>query len=65
MILFTSVIDKNGKKSGRTSLNYLWISLFCLLFGAVYELFSHGVYSMYMIYAFVFPLGCIILTEQE
>ena len=26
------------------------------LFGAVYELFSHEVYSYYMIYAFAFPL---------
>lgn len=28
-----------------------------MLFGAVYELFSHGVYSYGMIYAFVFPLA--------
>lgn len=27
------------------------------LFGAVYELFSHGVYSYHMIYAFAIPLG--------
>ena len=33
------------------------VSLFCALFGAVYERFSHGVYSFYMIYAFVFPLA--------
>ncbi len=32
------------------------LSLFCVLFGAVYENYSHGVYSGYMIYAFVFPL---------
>ena len=31
-------------------------TLFCVLFGAVYEAFSHGVYSYGMIYAFVFPL---------
>ena len=31
-------------------------ALFCVAFGAVYEIFSHGVYSYGMIYAFVFPL---------
>lgn len=35
---------------------YLLISLFCLLFGVIYEHFSHEVYSGYMIYAFAFPL---------
>lgn len=34
----------------------LWVSIFFALFGAVYELFSHQVYSYYMIYAFVLPL---------
>ena len=29
---------------------------FLALFGAVYEAFSHGVYSYYMIYAFAIPL---------
>lgn len=31
-------------------------TLFLVLFGAVYEMFSHGVYSFFMIYAFVIPL---------
>ena len=31
-------------------------ALVCALFGAVYERFSHGVYSYRMIYAFAFPL---------
>jgi len=35
---------------------YFLIALFCALFGAVYEVFSHGVYSFYMLYAFAFPL---------
>lgn len=34
----------------------LFAALFCVLFGAVYELFSHGVYSYGMLYAFAFPL---------
>lgn len=41
----------------KTGFIYLLISLFCVLFGAVYEYFSHQVYTAYMIYAFVFPLA--------
>ena len=31
-------------------------TLFIVLFGAVYETFSHGVFSFYMLYAFSVPL---------
>ena len=41
----------------KTGFVYLFISLFCVLFGAVYEYFSHDVYSYFMLYAFVFPLA--------
>lgn len=34
----------------------LSFTLFFALFGAVYEIFSHEVYSYYMIYAFAVPL---------
>ena len=54
--MFTSDINLNRRKASCTSLIYLIVSLFCALFGAVYELFSHEVYSYYMIYAFAFPL---------
>ena len=40
----------------KTGFVYLWMTLFCALFGAVYEYFSYGVYSYYMLYAFAFPL---------
>ena len=50
MTLYTSDIEL------KTALRYLLISLFCVLFGAVYEVFSYEVYSFFMIYAFVFPL---------
>ena len=40
----------------KASFIYLLISLFCVLFGMIYEHFSHEVYSGYMIYAFLFPL---------
>ncbi|MEA4893936.1 MAG: hypothetical protein VB064_01595 [Oscillospiraceae bacterium] len=41
----------------RYSLIFLCISLFCGLFSAVYEYFSHGVYSGYMVYLFLFPFA--------
>ena len=31
-------------------------TIFCIIFGAVYERFSHEVYSYFMIYAFAIPL---------
>ena len=58
MILFSSVTEINSKKSLKTALIYLLITIFCALFGAVYELYSHEVYSFFMIYAFAFPLVC-------
>ena len=40
---------------------YLIAALMLAAAGALYELFSHGVYSNYMIYAFAYPLvmGCL------
>lgn len=38
-----------------TAKKYLWVTLFCVVFGAIYEYFSFGVYSNYMIYAFMIP----------
>lgn len=35
---------------------YLLATCFTALFGGVYEVFSHGVWSAYMVYAFAFPL---------
>lgn len=40
----------------RTAFRFLFVSLAVLVFGMVYEVFSHGVYSKFMIFAFVFPL---------
>ena len=61
--MFTSdngAVCPNAKAVGR-SLIYLGVSVFLALFGAVYELFSHGVYSYFMIYSFAVPLlgGCL------
>lgn len=55
--MFILDIKEQGKHIVKTGYIYLLISLFCVLFGAVYEYFSHEVYSGYMIYAFVFPLA--------
>lgn len=43
-------------RAAKTALVYLVVTTACALFGAIYELFSHEVYSFYMIYAFAFPL---------
>ena len=56
---------KNNEKC-RTNMRiarlYLLASLALAVAGAVYEYFSHGVYSNYMIYAFMVPLvlGCLL-----
>ncbi len=54
--MFSSDIEKNKLRCVKTALVYLSVSIFCALFGAIYEVFSHGVYSFYMIYAFAYPL---------
>ena len=54
--MYTSVIKANKSNARRTALIYLFVSIFCAVFGAVYEIFSHGVYSAFMVFAFVFPL---------
>lgn len=53
-----STLDKQIKKQKvrKTIRTYIGVSLFCGLFSFVYEHFSHGVYSNYMIYLFLFPL---------
>ncbi len=48
------------------SVVYTGITCFTALFGAIYEIFSHDVYSYFMIYAFAFPLmlgvlPCVVL----
>ena len=52
----TSVTARKLSALQKLILIDLLVSLFCALFGAVYEAFSHGVYSCAMIYAFAFPL---------
>lgn len=49
----TSVINRSFLKIAFT---YILASIFVAFFGAVYEVFSYGVYSYFMLYAFAFPL---------
>ena len=49
-------ISDKQKSAGRTALTYLFVTVFTALFGAIYERFSHEVYSYFMIYAFAVPL---------
>lgn len=56
--MFISDTDTQKNQILKVGFSYLLVSLFCVLFGAVYEHFSHEVYSYYMIYAFAFPLVC-------
>ena len=44
------------RTAGTVALRYLICAACCALFGAVYEHFSHGVFSGHMVYAFVYPL---------
>lgn len=41
----------------KTAFVYVLAAAFCALFGFVYEQFSHGVYSDFMVYAFSVPLA--------
>ncbi|MBE6643579.1 MAG: hypothetical protein E7615_07995 [Ruminococcaceae bacterium] len=52
----TSDIKTNVNIDKKTSLRYLFVSAFCLVFGIVYEFFSNDVYSIYMLGAFTLPL---------
>ena len=55
--MFTSDTKPNRQRYMQTVTSYLLVTLFCVMFGGIYERFSHEVYSFFMIYAFVFPLA--------
>lgn len=61
--MFTSDINAADRKSLKHIAVCIGCALFLVLFGAVYEHFSYGVYSNFMIYAFVPPLisGALLL----
>lgn len=49
-------IDMRKKDWEKMTVIYMGITIFTALFGAVYEFYSHEVYSLNMIYAFALPL---------
>ena len=55
--MYTLGTDKNR-------IIYLSISIFVLLFSIIYEFFSHGVYSYFMIGAFLVPLIFGVIGES-
>ena len=55
--MFTSDNDKSRRRVLRHAAGELSAALFCGVFGMIYEVFSHEVYSYWMIYAFMFPLA--------
>lgn len=52
--MFTLRSEKRDIK--RNMFIYLGVFLFVAVFGFVYEQFSHGVYSFFMAFAFLFPM---------
>lgn len=44
-------------------IGYLSTMLFCIVFATIYEMFSHSVYSLYMIYLFVIPFALGVIPE--
>jgi hypothetical protein len=56
-------LETRERKHLKAARNYLLVSIFCAFFGAAYEIFSHGVYSYFMLYAFAFPLALGTLPE--
>lgn len=49
--------------SSKRLLSYALITLVCGLFSVVYEHFSHGVYSNFMVYLFAIPLLLGVVPE--
>ncbi|MBQ7455521.1 MAG: hypothetical protein IJS53_03685 [Clostridia bacterium] len=41
----------------KTTRAYVFSALFCGVFALVYEAFGHGVWSFFMVFAWIFPLG--------
>ena len=39
----------------KKTIRYVFLSVFIFVFGQIYEYFSHGVYSNYVLYAFLIP----------
>lgn len=56
MSVYSPKTEHKKRQLTKAGFKYLLASVFCVVFSAVYGYFSHDVYSLYMIYAFAFPL---------
>lgn len=56
MILFTSDTNNLEKEKMKCLIGYGTATVFCFVFQLIYEHFSHGVTSYYMVYAFLIPM---------
>lgn len=50
------MFEDNKLIAKKTGIIFFGFSIFCIVFAAIYEIFSHQVYSAYMIGAFLYPL---------
>ena len=55
--MFTSNNEKTENSMLKNAFGNLLFASFCALFGAIYESFSFGVFSFFMIYSFAFPFA--------
>ena len=65
-----SPVESTQSACVRIAFRYLLVTILCAVFGAVYELFSHGVYAPGMLYAFALPLTggalpALLLTKYD
>ena len=51
------ISEKNKKATLRTMFIYIGLTLLTALFGGIYEIFSHNVYSANMVFAWAWLLG--------
>ena len=56
--------DRNSRQALKTARNYAIMAAFCLVFGTVYEIFSHDVISVFMVGAFIIPLVLGVLPNM-
>ena len=52
--MILSTLDKAAVK--KDLIRYIVATAFCIVFSVIYEHFSHGVYSQFMLLMYLFPL---------
>ena len=61
--MYTSDIKPSRKVPLRIARNYFIVAAVCAVIGLVYEIFSHGVWSVFMVGAFAVPLALGVLPN--